>query len=281
MVVEGSGIRGQGSGTSGQALVVRSRLSTVAACAVAIVAVLPLVAPEVWSGFRLATADSVLSAMSSFEQPLSVRSPGGPWAVGLALAWFAMAYWRRNFSLWEAALVLIGGAAALARVGNLWLDAAALVLPLARQLVLLKLIPAVGAGVVAGCLVVTGLTFVQTRPPELPPAAVEAARQATAQGKVLADWRWAGELQEQLGSGRDVLASGGPPSEPTDFWLDYLRIAQGHEHWGDLLRRMDIDTVVLESDGQQHPAAELVRASPEWRVTYDVGDALVAERASP
>ena len=252
-----------------------------AAYVLAIVAVLPLLAPEVWSGFRLALADPVLSAMSPFEQALSVRSPGGIWAVGLALAWFALAYGRRDFGLWEAVLVLIGGAAALARVGNLWVDAAALVLPLARQVAGLKLPLAVLAGVAAVCLVVAAFTLMQTRPPELPPAAVDAARQASAQGKVLADWRWAGELQQRLGHDREVLAPGGPASEPTDFWLDYLRIAQGHEHWAELLRRLDVDTVVLESDGQQHQAAELVRASPDWRVSYDVGDALVAERASP
>src|SRR5579859_2812846 len=85
------------------------------AMAVALCAVLPLIAPEVWGGFRLGTADPILSALSVFEQPLSVRTPGGPWAVGVALAWFALAYWRRKFALWEAALVLIGGAAALAR----------------------------------------------------------------------------------------------------------------------------------------------------------------------
>jgi hypothetical protein len=266
-------------------------LSAVAACAVAIVAVLPLVAPAVWGGFRVATADSVLSAISAFEQPLSIRSPGGPWAVGLALAWFALAYWHRNFAPWEAALVLVGGAAALARMGNLWVDAAALVLPLARQIALLEHTDGVLAsdtsrllvlpGVAAVCLAVAGLTLVQTRPPELPAAAVEAVRQAPVQGKVLADWRWAGELQQRLGADRSVLASGGPPSEPTDFWIDYLRVAQGHERWSDVLRRLDVDTVILESGGQQQRAAELVRASPDWHVTYDLGDALVAERASP
>jgi hypothetical protein len=248
----------------------------VAACVV-----LPLIAPEVWGGFRIGTADPVLSAISAFEQPLSMRSPGGMWAVGLALVWFALAYWHRNFALWEAALVLVGGAAALARMGNLWVDAIMLVLPLARQVALLKLHLVVISSIGAVCLAVAGLTLVQTRPPELPPAAVEAVRQATVQGKVLADWRWAGELQGRLGSDRPVLASDGPASEPTDFWLDYLRIAQGHEHWADVLRRLDVDTVVLESGGQQHQAAELVRASPDWHVTYDLGDALVAERASP
>jgi len=251
------------------------------AMAVALCAVLPLIAPEVWGGFRLGTADPILSALSVFEQPLSVRTPGGPWAVGVALAWFALAYWRRKFALWEAALVLIGGAAALARVGNMWLDAAAMVLPLARQIDLLKLAPLALAGIGSGCLIVAGVLLVQTRPPELPVAAVAAVRQTPTQGNVLADWRWAGELQQQLGSDRSVLAAGGTPSEPSDFWVDYLRIAQGHERWADILRQLDVDTVVLESGVQQHRAAELVRASSDWRVTYDVGDTLVAERTGP
>jgi hypothetical protein len=253
----------------------------VAAFGVATTAVLPLLAPEVWSGFRLAMTDPVLSALSAFEQPLSVRSPAGIWAVGLALAWFALAYIRRDFHAWEAALVLIGGAAALARVGNLWLDAATLVLPLARQVACLRLRSSILGAVATVCLASAGLTLVQTRPPELPPAVVAAVRQAPTQGNVLASWRWAGELQGRLGSDRSVLASGGPGSEATQFWLDYLRIGQGHAHWADLLQRLDVDTLVLESDGHQHQVAELVRASSDWHVTYDVGDALVAERASP
>jgi hypothetical protein len=249
---------------------------------IATCAVLPLVAPEVWGGLRLGFADPVLSAMSVFEQPLSVRSPGGMWAMGLALAWFALAYWHRTFALWEVALVLLGGAAALARMGNLWVDAAALLLPLARQVALLKLLKLwlpIYVGVAALSLAVAGLTLIQTRPPELPTAAIEAARRASIQGNVMTDWRWAGELQQRLGSDRAVIASGGPASEPTDFWLDYLRVAQGHERWADVLRRLDVDTVVFESVGQQHRAAELIRSSPDWRVTYDAGDALVAERA--
>src|SRR5207244_11463441 len=100
---------------------------------VAILAGLPLLAPEVWSGFRLAQSDVVLSVISTTEQPLSVRSPGGVWAIGLALAWFALAYWHRRFRLWEAALVVIGGVAILARLGNAWLYAAALPPPLRRH----------------------------------------------------------------------------------------------------------------------------------------------------
>jgi len=264
-------VRGQWSGVGGRWT---ARLAYVVATA----AVLPLVAPEVWGGFRLAMSDAVLSAMSAYEQPLSVRSPAGLWAAGLALAWFVLAYWHRNVARWEAVLVLVGGAAALARMGNLWVDAAALWLPLARQVALLKLAPGLQAAAAALGLLVAGITLAQTRPPELPVAAIAAARQSPAQGNVLTDWRWAGDLQQQLGRGREVLAASGPASEPTDFWLDYLRIAQGHERWADLLRRMDVDTVVLESESQQHRAAELVRASPDWRVTYDVGDALVAER---
>src|SRR5207245_8244732 len=37
---------------------------------IAILAGLPLLAPEVWSGFRLAQSDSVLSVIAATEQPL-------------------------------------------------------------------------------------------------------------------------------------------------------------------------------------------------------------------
>src|SRR6266851_3757328 len=61
----------------------------------AMTAVLPLFAPEIWSGFRIAQSEAVLSVIAAAEQPLSVRSPGGLWAMLLALAWFALAYWHR------------------------------------------------------------------------------------------------------------------------------------------------------------------------------------------
>jgi hypothetical protein len=125
------------------------------------------------------------------------------------------------------------------------------------------------------------LTLNLSRPPELSSAATQAALSAAGRGKTLADWRWAGDLQRQLGADRLVLASGGPGSESTDFWLDYVRIAKGHERWASALRQMDVDLVVLESSDQQHQAAELVRASADWRVLYDANDALVAARASP
>src|SRR5947209_3808406 len=97
-------------------------------------AVLPLFAAEIWSGFRIAQSDPVLSVIAATEQPLSVRSPGGVWAMLLALTWFALAYWQRRMTLWEAALVIGGGAAVLARMGNAWVFGVAMFLPLARQL---------------------------------------------------------------------------------------------------------------------------------------------------
>ena len=147
---------------------------------------LPLLAPEVWAGWRLGVSDPVLGVLSAAEQPLSVRSPGGLWAIGLALAWFGLAYWRRQFAWWEAALVLLGGAAALARVGNAWLDAAAMVVPLARQ-VPVTIASArsevagresgfktgVFAGIVALGVCAAVLTLFATRPPELPAAAAQ------------------------------------------------------------------------------------------------------------
>jgi hypothetical protein len=247
----------------------------------AILAVLPLLAPEIWSGFRLGVSDTVLSVIAPTEQPLSVRSPGGLWAMALVLIWFSLAYWRRDAKLWEAALVIIGGAAALTRLGNAWVDAVAMVLPLGRQLASLDLKPVVVTALGAICVAATLATATLTRPPELPQAARQVAIGASTGGKVIADWRWAPEVQSQLGSRRQVYAAGGLASESADFWVDYLRIAQGHERWAELLRGMGVDLVVMDSADQQHQAAELIRASSDWRVTFDSGGTLVAERRSP
>jgi hypothetical protein len=98
---------------------------------------------------------------------------------------------------------------------------------------------------------------------------------------VLADWRWAPDLQRRTGAARQVLAGGGLASESSDFWTDYLRISFGHERWADLLRGMDVGLVVLDAADQQRSAADLVRASGEWRVIFDAEGTLVAERLHP
>jgi hypothetical protein len=254
--------------------------SVLAACAV-----LPLLAPEVWVGWRLGVSDPVLGVLSAAEQPLSVRSPSGLWAIGLALAWFGLAYWRRSFAWWEPALVLLGGVAALARLGNTWVDAAAMVVPLARQLRTVRreaaFMHSIFAGIAVLSLGAAVLTLVITRPPELPVAATQMVQNLTVGGTVLADWRWAPRLQHQLGSTPSVLAAGGLDTEPTDFWLDYLRIAQGHERWAELLRQMNVDVLVLDSADQQRQVAGFVRTSPDWQVIFDSGGALVAQRSAP
>jgi hypothetical protein len=247
----------------------------------AIGAVLPLLAPEVWSGFRLAQSDGILSVIATTEQPLSVRSPAGIWAMALALGWFSLAYWRRNITLWEVALVVVGGSAALTRLGNAWLYAAAMVLPLARQLSPLNLRPLMLSAFTAVSVGVALATVLVTRPPELPPGGRQAALASTTGARVMADWRWAGDLQRQVGAGRAVFAAGGLASESPEFWVDYLRIAQGHERWAELLRQRDVDLLVLDADDQQRAAAALVRASADWHVTFDAAGALVAERVRP
>src|SRR6266851_3089220 len=98
--------------------------------------------------------DTALSVIAPTEQPLSVRSPGGLWAMALALAWFGLAYRQGKVARWDAVLVLIGGIAILARLGNAWVDAAELLVPLARQLAILHLKPFIVAGLAAICLAV-------------------------------------------------------------------------------------------------------------------------------
>ena len=252
------------------------RAYLLAACAV-----LPLLAPAVWTGFRLGLSDLALAVIAPTEAPLSVRSPGGLWAIGLTVVWFGLAYRRRDVKGWEAALVIVGGIAALLRLGNLWVDAVAMVLPLARQFAALKPAVPIQAAAALGAMVVALVTALMVKPPELPTAASQLAWATTTRGKVMADWRWAGDLQRGLGGQHQVLAAGGLGSESFDFWLDYLRVAQGHARWGQVLRQFDVDLVVLDASDQQRAAAALVRASSDWRVTYDAAGALVAERAGP
>jgi hypothetical protein len=251
--------------------------TTVWVAVAAVCSVLPLVVANLWSGFRFGLTDPVMSVVAPSEQPLSVRSPGGEWAIGLALVWFALAYWQRRMSLWEAALVVVGAAAALARAGNAWIDAIALVLPLARQLSLLRAPKAVLCGLMLVSVGATGYTAYSTRPPALPTEVMEAATQGSPNETVFADWRWAPTLQRELGSNVHIYASGGLASESNDFWIAYLRVAQGHERWAEDLQRLNVDLVVLDT-ADERPAADLVRQSPDWHVTFDSDGALVAER---
>ena len=241
---------------------------------------MPLIAAEAWTGYRLAPSSLALTVISGLEQPLSVRSTVGPWAMALAIAWFALAYWRRTITLWEVALVLLGGAAILIRAGNAWVDALALSAPLVRQFILLRPPRAMLAAVAALGLAATAYALLSTRPPGLPTGAIQASVTSTNPvGSVFADWRWAPELQQRLGTSRQVLAAGGLPSETDAFWLDYDRIVQGHERWTEILDRMGATLLVLDSADQAHATADLVRESTtSWRVTYDADGVLVAER---
>jgi hypothetical protein len=126
-------------------------------------------------------------------------------------------------------------------------------------------------------------TLLATRPPSLPAGAQAATLTAPPGGTVLADWRWAEVLRRQLGPTRTVIPSDadGFAAEPSQFWVDYLRVAQGHESWADALQRMGVDLVVVDSAGQARAAASLLRQSADWRVLYDADGALVAERARP
>jgi hypothetical protein len=249
-------------------------------------AVLPLLAAESGSGFRLAPSDSVVSVISAAERPLSVRSPAGIWAVGLALVWFGLAYRQRRVALWEPAMVLIGGVLALTRLGNAWLDAAAMLGPLVRRTSIAQPKLALASILSAGSVLTAVLIVAFSRPPVLPlgvslstgTTAEQEARWLTPHGTILTNWRWAPDLQNQVGQRRVVLGAGGFSSESSDFWLDYVRLAQGHERWAELLRQMDVDMVVLEAADEQRALADLVKASPNWQVIYAQEGTLMALR---
>ena len=249
----------------------------VAGYVLAACAVLPLLAPEVWNGFRLALSDPVLGVLSPLEAPLSVRSTPGVWCIGLNLLWFTLAYRSRQFRAWEIALVVVGGVAALARLGNVWLDALLLVLPVGRQLAQFGARAAFCA-TAAACVAASVLTLFASRPPALPAQAVQAALDS-APHSVFADWRWSSELQQRLGDRSNVVAAYGLTAEPTEFWLDYLRVAQGHERWASILQQLGVELVVLNA-ADQPAAAELVRESADWRVVLDADGAVVARKST-
>jgi hypothetical protein len=238
-----------------------------AACAVA-----PLVAACAWYGFRLGTADQVLAVLSPTEEPLTLRTLPGVWLWCLVLAWFACAYRWRSYAWWEPVLVVAGAVTGLLRMGNAWLAALLLLAPLARQVGLVHLAASSALALVAVAL--SGALLLTARPPELPAAARRAASELPAR-RVLSDWRWAGSLQAQ----GQPYATGGLTSEPVEFWIDYLRLSQGHAHWQAVLDRLDVDVLVLDAADQQAQAAALLRTSDAWRVVFDSPAVLVAARA--
>jgi hypothetical protein len=241
--------------------------------ALAVTAVVPLMLPLIWSGYRLGLLpDPVLAALSPLEAPWSVRDPLGVYALLLVLAWFALAYRGRRVQWWELPLVLLGSAVVLPRVGNCWLAALALVPPLGMQLARRE--PRGALALSAACVFAALALLLLNRPAVLPDAAASAVLKV--QGGVLADWRWAPALQSRAPD-RIVLGGRGLHGEPTTYWLDYLRVVQGHERWDAILRSYDARVLLL--DAQQHRlAAEVVRASAEWHVVLDEGGVLVAER---
>lgn len=238
----------------------------IAACAVA-----PLMAASVWSGFRLATADQVLAVLSPSEDPLTIRTAPGVWLWCLVLAWFACAYYGRAYARWEPLLVIVGVGVALLRAGNAWFAAVLLLAPLARQV--RRLCLPLGAVLAVASAAFAAALVLLTRPPALPEAARQAASTLPAR-RVLADWRWAGALDGQA----RPYASHGLSSESIEFWVDYLRVSQGHAQWQAVLDRLDVDVLVLDAADQQAQAAALVRASDAWRVVLDTSTVLVAQR---
>jgi YD repeat-containing protein len=219
----------------------------------------PLLLPNVWTGFSVALSDPVLAAVSPVEAPLSIRSTGAVWAAGVLLVWFALAHRSRRVVWWEAALVLLGAAAALVRAGNLWLFGLAMLVPLARQLAPNGWL---GAVIGAACLTVAIATLVVTRPPA-PPIGFA----LNSEGAILADYRWAAALH--------APGAGGLRSEPDTFWLDYLRVVNAHERWTEILRTYNVTTLAIDANA---PLASELRPSAAWRIAYDANGALVAQR---
>ena len=56
-------------------------------------------------------------------------------------------------------------------------------------------------------------------------------------------------------------------------------MARGHERWQSLLDADGVTVVILDAADRERLAAELIRASTAWRITFDDGRVLVAQRA--
>ena len=248
----------------------------------AVLAVLPILAPLVWDrGLpRLALAgDAALGALTAVEQPLTVRAFGGQWELLLVLAWFGLAYLQRRAPLWEIALVLVGAGLILVRLGNAWLTALLYVPALANRLVAAeKLMPRRGlltGGLALALCVVTAGSLVASRVPGLPAEAAIAALADPGEAPVFTSWRWAPTLQDSVGSRRAVL---GGSALSADDAMDYLRVSLAHASWDTLLRQRGVGLVVLDAAGSQSGAADEVRSSPAWQVALDADGVLVARR---
>lgn len=242
----------------------------------------PLLAPFAWTGVYPALRPvNALSSVVPQERALTAVTLPGALAWGLALVWFALAYWRsRDVRPWEAGLVLVGGTLALLRTGNAWLYALALIAPMARQLSLARLSPAVRAAA-AGVLVLgTAGSLLVARPASAPASAlkaVAATRASTAE--VIFAWQpWASSVRQAAPAGATVLGAGSPYAWPSSFWTSYGRVMSGRVGWSSLLDQEHVGLVVLDTQGLQGDLARLVEASPGWHVVETGDGALVAER---
>ncbi|MGI9146693.1 MAG: hypothetical protein ACR2IK_09140 [Chloroflexota bacterium] len=254
---------------------------SVAPACLAILATGPLLAGLPFAGldFRLAS-NAVLAQLSPTEQSMSVRTLTGAWALGLPVIWFGLAYTGKGPAQWETPLVLLGAALASVQTGNAWVEALAMVLPLARQVRGLNLTRPLVVGVGLALIGLSVANLTHSRRPELPPSATAAAMASHGE-RVFADWEWAGELQRQLGPSRTVPGAAGLHAASTEYWADYLRASQGHAAWASVLDRLGVEVVVVDAAATQLPLGELIRRSPSWRVLDDSDGALVAERTRP
>lgn len=252
-----------------------------AAFVVALLAVAPLLPPLLATGpIRLSLQPHpTLAPILEMERPLTIRPFAGWWALLAVLAWFGLAYRSRRATWWESAIVVIGSVLALVRLGNVWLLAAALVPPLARQLYLARLPSIVWLLLPLVLLGATAFSVQQSRPRELPAEALAAVASSNRPGPVFAALPWASELQARLGGGRAVLGAGDPWASPAELWTDYLRVSHGHLTWKDLLDGHSAALAVLDETAAQSRAAQFVRRTGSgWRVLYDANGVVVAER---
>jgi hypothetical protein len=236
--------------------------------------------PFLWTGFRASLEPhAALGSLITSEQPLTVRTFPGMWAILATAGWYGLVAWQRKAAWWQVALVLAASVLTLMRLGNAWLLAAALLPAIAARLAPIRAPGWLAAGLAAVLIGVSLYGGLSARPSSPPSGAVRAVDSAVAHGDtVLTAMSWASTLQQVVGTRATVLGAGDAWSVPPDYWPDYLQVSLGHVDWQAVLDRRDVTLLVLDAANAQSFGARLVRVSTAWQVVFDEDGALVARR---
>jgi hypothetical protein len=151
--------------------------------------------------------------------------------------------------------------------------------------------PAANAALIAGLLVLAGLSLPWLRPlnpiytperfpvadPEVPAAAADYAATLSAT-RLYNDYNWNGYLAWRLAPQQQLFVR--MWFYPAQFWRDYFAIARAQPGWADLLRQYEVDGLVL-SRKDEAPLLAAMEADGSWRAVYcDATSAVYLPRAT-